>query len=198
MKHAVIFAHPNVQSFTASVAKTYADTVRGMGQEVVVRDLYRMEFDPCLKAGEIPCDAGFAPEADVVAERAILQDANVFALVYPLWLYAPPAILKGYLERVFGFGFAYGGAGHSYNPLLEGRKLISFSSSGSPSAWAQQTGALDAIHTLFDRCFAKNCGMTVLEHVNVGPMRPGASDIYVKARLEEIRSTITRHFGRKS
>ncbi len=194
MKHAVIFAHPNAESFTGAVAKVYADTVQALGHAVVVRDLYRIGFDPCLKPGEIPSERTFGPEPDVVAERAELRDADVFVLVYPLWLYAPPAIMKGYMERVFGFGFAYGGDGHSYNPLLSGRKLISFSSSGSPSAWAQQTGAFDALRTLFDKYFADLCGMTVIDHVHTGPMRPGASADFVQGRLEEIRRTVRKHF----
>ena len=140
MKHVVIFAHPNAQSFTGSVAEVYANAVRALGHTVIMRDLYRIGFDPCLKPSEIPSDKVFGPAPDVVAERALLKDAEVFALVYPLWLYAPPAIMKGYMERVFGFGFAYGAEGHSYNPLLSGRKLISFSSSGSPFAWVQKTG----------------------------------------------------------
>ncbi len=65
MKHAVIFAHPNPESFTAAVARTYAEALKGLGETVIVRDLYAMGFDPCLKAGEIPGLKGHAPGADV-------------------------------------------------------------------------------------------------------------------------------------
>ena len=104
--------------------------------------------------------------------------------------------MKGYLERVFGFGFAYGAGGHSYNPLLSGRKLISFSSSGAPFAWVQQTGAYYALRTLFDRYFADLCGMTALDHVHFGPdSRPGASETYVQARLDDVRNIVAKYFG---
>jgi NAD(P)H dehydrogenase (quinone) len=132
-----------------------------------------------------------------MAERALLKSCDVFAFVYPLWLNTPPAILKGYLERVFGFGFAYGGGGHSYNPLLKGRKLISFSSSGAPAAWVKQTGALSAIRTLFDSYFAELCGMTPLQHVHFGSITPGASEFYIQANLEEVAKTVNLHFGRQ-
>ena len=52
MKHAVILAHPRPESFTASVAGAYVRAVRQLGHDVVVRDLYGIGFDPCLKAGE--------------------------------------------------------------------------------------------------------------------------------------------------
>jgi NAD(P)H dehydrogenase (quinone) len=196
VKHAVIIAHPKPASFTAAVAAAYAQACKDMGHELVVRDLYRIGFDPCLKATELPFDEGFQPGSDVAAERLLLNDCAVFAFFYPLWLNAPPAMMKGYLERVFGFGFAYGTEGRSYNPLLSGRKLISFSSSGAPADWLEQTGSLPAVRTLFDQYFAKLCGMTVVDHVHVGNITPGASPFFVQARLDDVRKTVNSHFGR--
>jgi NAD(P)H dehydrogenase (quinone) len=106
-------------------------------------------------------------------------------------------MIKGYLERVFGFGFAYGAGGQSYNPLLTGRKLISFSSSGAPGYWLEQSGSLAAVRTLFDDYFAGLCGMTVLQHVHVGNVTPGASPFFIQARLDEVRKIAIKHFGRE-
>ena len=198
MKHAVIFAHPKSESFTASVAEAYILACKDLGHDLVVRDLYRMGFDPCLKAVELPFEQSFQPGSDVTTERHLLSDCEIFAFFYPLWLNAPPAMIKGYLERVFGFGFAYGASGHSYNPLLAGRKLISFSSSGAPADWLEQTGSLPAVRTLFDQYFAQLCGMTVLEHVHVGKITPGASQYFVQARLDDVTKTVNRHFGRQT
>ena len=198
MKHAIIIAHPKAHSFTASAADAYAKACGALGHDMVVRDLYRLGFDPCLKAGELPFADNFQPESDAIAERAALKDCDVFAFFYPLWLNAPPAIAKGYLERVFGFGFAYGGDGHSYNPLLKGRKLINFSSSGAPTAWLNQTGAFGAVQTLFDSYFAELCGMTALPHVHFGSITPGASAPFIHARLQEVADTANAHFGRKT
>lgn len=195
MKHAIIFAHPNQNSFTASVATTYAQAVEALGYTSVCRDLYRIGFDPCLRPAEMPHE-NFEPGADVLAERALLEDAEVFALVYPLWLNAPPAMMKGYLERVFGFGFAYGGHRHSAEPLLNGRMLIAFSSSGAPLQWVRDTGAMDAIHTLFDEYFAQICGLTALDHVHFGGLVPGATPEFIEARLAEVTGAANRYFGK--
>ena len=194
MKHAVIFAHPNEHSFTSAVAKAYEEAARSLGHSVVTRDLYRMKFDPCLGADELPFAPEFRPRPDVAAERTLLEDADIFALVYPLWLNATPAMLKGYLDRVFGFGFAYGKEGHS-RPLLEGRSLITFSSSGAPLHWVQQTGALDALGKLFDQYFAELCGMRFLERVHFGGIVPLIRDDAVAARLADVRSCVNKHFG---
>lgn len=195
VKHALIISHPRTNSFTVSVAAAYAAACKGLGHDTVVRDLYAMEFDPRLKAEELPFAPDFKPQADVLSERDLLKSCDVFALFYPLWLNAPPAMMKGYLDRVFGFGFAYGGGGHSYNPLLNGRKLISFSSSGAPLSWVKQTGALAATSTLFDAYFAELCGMEALEHVHAGAVTQGASESFVAARLEDVRKTVNKHFG---
>jgi NAD(P)H dehydrogenase (quinone) len=195
VKHAVIFSHPNADSFTASVAGAYAQAAEQLGHAVVRRDLYRMGFDPRLTTEELPRES-FIPAPEIQAERALLKDVDVFALIYPLWLNAPPAMMKGYLERVFGFGFAYGGGGNSANPLLSGRKMIAFSSSGAPLQWVKDTGALGAIHTLFDAYFAQVCGLTALDHVHFGGIVPGATQDFVEARLADVVKTVNQHFRR--
>lgn len=178
------------------MAATYAQACADLGHSVVVRDLYSINFDPRLKAMELPFEGSFQPGCDVIAERNLLRDCDIFAFFYPLWLNAPPAIIKGYLERVFGFGFAYGAGGRSFNPLLRGRKLISFSSSGAPADWVEQSGSLPAVRALFDHYFAELCGMTVLDHVHVGNVTPGASPYFVRARLDDVQKIVNRHFGR--
>ncbi len=195
MKHAVIVCHPNAQSFTVAVARAYADAAAKLGHETIERDLYRLNFDPRLDAGEIPGPRGFAPRADVKMERALLHDADVFAFFYPLWLNTPPAMLKGYMERVFGYGFAYGRGAGGNTPLLSPRKMISFSSSGAPHEWMVQSGAWDAMRKLFDAHFAGVCGLQFIDHVHFGHVTPGIRPDVVAAHLQTVRETLTRHFG---
>lgn len=195
MKHAVIIAHPAASSLTHAVGEAYAESVRALGQEVVVRDLYRMGFDPCLKADEVPGPAGFRVGADVAAERAALADADVFALVYPLWFNAPPAILKGYVDRVFSMGFGYEPGMGGTETLLDGKKLISFTTSGAPDQWIRDTGALQALETLFDRHLGAMCGLQVVDHVHVGGIVPGITDEAFQDVLLGVRRAVSAHFG---
>ena len=181
MKHAVIFAHPKPDSFTAAMADAYADAARRQGQEVVVRDLYAMNFDPRLQAAEMAGDEAPIPLPDVAAERELLKDVDVFVLVYPLWFNAPPAMLKGYLERVFGMGFGYGRTAGRQEPLLTGRKLLSITASGAPADWIKDTGSWRAIRRLFDEHFAEVCGLEVLDHLHFGEITHGIRDDAVRA-----------------
>jgi len=195
MRHALIVAHPNPKSFVASLALTYGEAVEGFGHKTIMRDLYGMAFDPCLRADEIPTAAGFAPRADVVGERVMLRDVDVFALFYPFWMNAPPAMLKGYLDRVFGMGFAYGKGTNGSEPLLRGRKLISFTSSGAPTEWVKETGALEAVRALFDDHVAAVCGLQIVDHVHFGGIVPGIRSDVVARHLQTVRDTVARQFG---
>lgn len=187
MKHAIIVAHPRQDSFVMALADAYRDTLLQRGQDVIVRDLYRENFDPRLREDEIPWASDFKIHADVAEERRLLGDAEVFALFYPLWLNTPPAILKGYLERVFGMGFAYGRGKGGNEPLLRGRKLISFSSSGAPTDWVIQSGAWAAVRTLFDTHFASVSGVDVADHIHFGSIVPGVRADVIEKHLETVR-----------
>jgi NAD(P)H dehydrogenase (quinone) len=194
MKHAVILAHPRSDSFVGSIASAYREEGLARGHEILFRDLYRMKFDPCLHESEIPWSNHFALRDDVLAERELLKDVNVFVMCYPIWLNSPPAILKGYLERVFGMGFAFRREATGNAPLMMGKKLISFTSSGAPTEWVIQSGAWQAMRTLFDGHFAAVCGLQLVDHVHFGGVVPGIRADSVESDMETTRKTFDRHF----
>jgi len=195
MKHAVIVAHPSRDSFTSTVASTYRDAGLAASHDVIYRDLYAMHFDPCLPEAELPWSKHFAVRDDVLAERALLDNVDVFAVFYPLWLNAPPAILKGYFERVFGMGFAYRSDGRANAPMLARRKFISFTSSGAPTEWVIQSGAWHSMRALFDSHFATVCGLEVVDHIHFGSIVPGIRADSVERDLERVRQAFKSHFA---
>lgn len=195
IKHALIVGHPNSESFTLSAARVYAETGEKLGHAVILRDLYRVGFGPCLQDEEIPRPAGFTPSPDVAAERALIADADVFAFFYPLWFNAPPAIVVGYVQRIFGMGFGYGPQSHGQNGrLLLGRSMLSFSSSGAPAEWLRREGGWDALRNLFDEHVAGVCGLTVLDHRHFGRVLNSTPASRIEAHLKDVRETVTRHF----
>jgi NAD(P)H dehydrogenase (quinone) len=195
MKHAVIIAHPNARSLTRSAGLAYAQAAEGLGHEVKIRDLYAMNFDPCLRAAEIPKGALPTAGADVAAERGLLEDVDVFAFVYPLWFNAPPAILKGYVDRVFCMGFGFEPAPSGTEPLLYGRRLITFSFSGAPDQWVQDSGALKALMTIFDGHVARMCGLELVDHIHRGGIAPNMTEEAVADLLRGVRETVSTLFG---
>lgn len=173
---AVIVSHPRRRSFTIAMAEAFADAARHSGADVVVRDLYRLRFDPRLMAGETPDHFGAVVRRDVARERDAISSADIFAFFYPLWFNATPAMMKGYVDRVFGMDFGYTARQHGGNqPMLGGRKMVTFTSSGAPQDWVRSSGAWEAMQKHFDQHFAAMTGMEIIGHHNLGGIGGGMS-----------------------
>jgi NAD(P)H dehydrogenase (quinone) len=195
MKHAIIVAHPNPDSFNLTMARAYQAAAERAGCRTVLRDLYRIGFDPRLADGEVPRPEGFRPGDNVEAERAFIGGADVFVFVYPLWFNSPPAMLKGYLERVFGMGFGFGPGEVGNDPLLRGRRMISITSSGAPKDWMVETGSWAAVRNLFDEHFSAVCGLSVVDHLHFGEIVPGMTAAAVARCAVKVGEMVDRRFG---
>ena len=112
----VLLAHPSRQSFNAAWAEASVRALRDMGDTVIVSDLYAMGFDPAERAAHYPPDVVGAPydvlktqqaasetdslPKDIRAEIDKVRQADRIILHFPLWWFAPPAMVKGWCERV--------------------------------------------------------------------------------------------------
>jgi NAD(P)H dehydrogenase (quinone) len=195
VKHAVIVVHPSGRAFTRLLADTYTAAVRALGHEVLVRDLYAMNFDPRLHVDELPSRAGGEPRTEVLIERAMLKDVDVFAFFYPIWFGSPPAMLKGYIERVFGAGFGYESVkGGGNKPLLGGRKMISFTSTGSENTWLVDSGSWNAVRKIFNERLTSACGLDSVEHVNFGGVDADMPAGQIEEAVSEVQEVVAEVF----
>jgi NAD(P)H dehydrogenase (quinone) len=196
MKHLVVLAHPRGASFTRRVCDTYCDAVRAIGHEVVLRDLYAMGFDPVASADEAYTRPAAAPAPDVRVEMDHLLAADVVTFVSPVWWIAPPAIMKGWLDRVLrGGGFAYGYGPSGPRGALVGKRSLVFTSSGSTEREFLDTRKLDAIRVMWGVGTVQFCGMTLLEHLHFGPVGSRSTPEMVEAYLARVREAVRGHFG---
>jgi NAD(P)H dehydrogenase (quinone) len=131
MKILFVFAHPEPQSLSAALRDIAIDELEASGHDVQVSDLYKMRWKSEVDRLDFPAlepDQRLSPAAasknafttetltdDVKAEIEKLLWADVLILQFPLWWFSMPAILKGWIDRVFAFGFAYGVGEHSDN-----------------------------------------------------------------------------------
>jgi NAD(P)H dehydrogenase (quinone) len=185
--HAVILAHPDSDSFNSAAASAYCDAVRDQGQEAVLRDLYRLGFDPVLKSKEQPRPDKYAMSNDVAAELAAIEKADVFVLIYPIWFGAPPAILKGYVDRVLGAGFSYGAIRErSRHRFMGGKQLLSISTSGNSIQWLDEQGAWLSLRTVFSQYLAQSFSMAGNEHLHLSNIADNMSERHVKEELYRV------------
>jgi len=192
-KHAIIACHPAEDSFTLSVARRYAEAVRGYGQEAIIRDLYRMKFDPVLREEE----RGGQPGHDVTREWGELGKPDVYVLVYPIWFGAPPAMIVGYIDRVFGAGRSRGMGGEGGpGELLAGTRLVSLTSSGSMRAWLSEKGVLGSLRTVYDRYLTDVFGFAETARYHFDGVTADLPERDVRQHLHEVEKAAREVMGR--
>ncbi|MEV0645039.1 NAD(P)H-dependent oxidoreductase [Phytomonospora sp. NPDC050363] len=124
MKVLIVYAHPEPRSLNGALKDLAVTTLEGAGHEVRVSDLYAMRWKSHLDAEDFGASAGpdrlsvvkdsgrafteGTQSADIAAEQAKLMWADTIVFQFPLWWYTMPAILKGWVDRVFSYRFAYG------------------------------------------------------------------------------------------
>lgn len=186
-RHAVILCHPDEYSFNHGIAKAYCDAVRTAGQEVVFRDLYALGFDPLLKADERPTIANPVRSEDVTAELDLITGCDVFVLIYPIWFGSPPAMMKGYIERVFGSGVPPADIQKRVrNDLLGNKRLLSFTTSATTDIWLNEQGQEEGLRSVLDNYLMHAFGMHSQEHKRFDHITPGLNERFARQYLLEI------------
>lgn len=106
----MIWAHPRMESLTGRVVASLREEVLKEGGTISELDLYRSNFDPLLQQSDEPDwnnpDKKYSKDVMKLAGELRTQDALI--VVFPVWWYSIPAILKGYIERVWNYGIFYG------------------------------------------------------------------------------------------
>lgn len=186
-RHAVILAHPDENSFNAAIARTWCEAARACGHEAEMRDLYRLGFNPVLKATEQPRPDLYAMSSDVAAELAAIASADIFILVYPVWFGAPPAMLKGYVDRVLGSGFSYGSIRErAHHRFMGGKQLVSISTSGNSLQWLDEQGAWMSLRSVFGDYLAKAFSMARSDHLHLANIVDKMTERHVQEELYRV------------
>ncbi|WP_137392248.1 NAD(P)H-dependent oxidoreductase [Rhodoligotrophos defluvii] len=157
----IVYAHPEPSSFSAALRDRAAEALRASGHEVAISDLYAEGFNPVAgrhdfhsvadpdrfhyqsEQAHAAREQAFSPE--LVREQRRVAAADFLILQYPLWWGAPPAILKGWFERVLAYGFAYVD-GHRFDTgLFKGRRAMLSVTTGGTTERFGPTGVYGEI-----------------------------------------------------
>lgn len=153
MKVLIVFAHPNPFSLNAALRDHAIAVLEKAGHEVKKSDLYAMKWKAVMDADDFPARTDSSPlniilaqadaygsgtqAEDIAAEQEKLLWADAVVFQFPLWWFGLPAILKGWIERVYAFGFAYGYKdgtnAHRYGDgILAGKRAFISVTTGGP------------------------------------------------------------------
>jgi len=126
----VVLGHQNSGSFNHAIADTVVDELRQLGHEVVFHDLYAEQFDPILPHEEISPGAELPPVVKQHCDEVLAADGYV--VIHPNWWAMPPAILKGWIDRVIRQGTMYAFGPTGVIGKLEGRRALVLTTSNTP------------------------------------------------------------------
>ncbi|MEG1585283.1 MAG: NAD(P)H-dependent oxidoreductase, partial [Bacteroidales bacterium] len=101
MEHLIIYAHPNPNSFNHAILETCLNKLTALGASVEVRDLYKINFNPCFSLADLEAKQAGKVLPDVQIEQDYINKAEKITFIAPIWWGLLPAMLKGYFDRVF-------------------------------------------------------------------------------------------------
>jgi len=161
MNISIILAHPNPGSFNHAIANAAAEALRRNGHKVALHDLCREQFPPLFSAAELQTGAKLEP---IIASHCKeIAAADGIIIVHPNWWGMPPAILKGWIDRVLRMGIAYRFVANDKGEgvpvgLLKARAAIVFNTANTPEDREREIFG-DPLENLWKKCVFALCGV---------------------------------------
>ncbi len=182
----IVYAHPNPRSFNQAILHTLDAALRDRGHLTQTHDLYRMRFRAVLDSDDLNRNWRGEPAEDVRREQESVLWAQGLAFIYPIWWFGPPAILKGWIDRVFTRKFAFDfGAEGMKGLLTHERALILNTLGGDEASYHRQDW-----HELLARPMTEGilsvCGVRQVTHQAFYEVT-GVTQMARRAMLEEVR-----------
>lgn len=166
----VVVAHPRPDSLTAHIARLTAHRLATAGYRIDLLDLTAENFDPRMTDADLPDwnnrDKTYSPEVERHMRRILA--AEVIVAVFPVYWTQIPAILKGWIDRVWNYGFAYGRS----RPRLAGKRILWLGLAGAAEDDPVVELIQQSLSTQLDDGIAYYCG---LAQSSVG-LLPGAEE----------------------
>ena len=191
MKVFVVYWHPEPQSFNAAMFRTACEMLAEAGHEVKTSDLHEMHFDPVssrnnfrsvkdpdylkLQLEEMHATGIKGFSAEIEAEMEKLERCELMIWQFPLWWFGLPAVLKGWVDRVFAMGRVYGGGRIYETGVFRGKRaLLSLTTGGPEEAYRKGAfnGDITAILRPIHRGMLQFVGFDILApQIVYGPIR---------------------------
>jgi NAD(P)H dehydrogenase (quinone) len=195
MKISVILAHPNKESFNHAIANAVIGQLKQSGHEIFFHDLYAEKFDPVLPKEEFPKDVPLPPEIELHCRE--ISAAEGIIIIHPNWWGQPPAILKGWVDRVIRPDVAYEfieedkGEGVP-NGLLKADRALVFNTSNTETERENRVFG-DPLETIWKNCIFDLCGVKKFYRRTFNIMVTSTADKR-KVWLKEVRQTVAEFF----
>lgn len=190
MKVLVIIGHQNQGSFCHALARAAVVEAEAAGHEVVFHDLYAEKFDPILPQCEIKGDVELDPVIGQHCDE--LLAADMIVIVHPNWWGQPPAILKGWIDRVFRQGTIYRfDEDGKVASEIAGKTALVFTTSNTPRDIELEAYG-DPLQNLWENCIFGLCGVSNFTRRNFESVIMSTPEER-KQWLVDLRETVKKH-----
>ncbi|WP_032399243.1 NAD(P)H-dependent oxidoreductase [Rhodococcoides fascians] len=162
MNTLVVVSHPDPHSLTHQVAHSVVEAIRSTGTTVETADLAAESFDPRFSAADLSLFRGNgSTPSDVAEEQTRIDRAEHLILVFPMYWWSMPALLKGWIDRVFVEGWAYEYGDRVFVKKLDRLTIHLVVVAGDDADSFERHGVHEAIRTQIERGIIEYCGATV-------------------------------------
>ncbi len=192
MRALIIFGHPNIDSFNGNILRIAEDTLKRKGVEYIIKNLYDNNFNPILTMNDyIKIEKGTRDE-DIALEQIDVEWADTIILIYPIWWSGPPAIVKGWFDRVLtkGFAFLEREDGTQEGQLIN-KKLLIFSTSARSEEELTKENLITYIKGILSNGIFKVCGITDVNHQILYEV-PDTSDEARNQMLSQVEAIVNQ------
>lgn len=165
MRHLIIYAHPNENSLNHHLLNTVVESLQSHNQEIIVRDLYKIGFDPVLSLSDMQGQRMGKVSEDVKIEQEYISWAEQITFIYPIWWTGLPAMMKGYIDRVFSYGFAYRYDQGIQKGLLKDKKTVIINTHGKSHEEYEKIGMDKALALTSDNGIFIYSGLEIIRHL---------------------------------
>ncbi|MCC8096500.1 MAG: NAD(P)H-dependent oxidoreductase [Tannerellaceae bacterium] len=169
MKISVIAGHPYTGSFNAGIGQKVTEKLKENGHHVMYHDLYQEEFNPVIPAAELVSDQ--SDDKLVLLHQQEIREADGIIIIHPNWWGQPPAILKGWVDRVLRENVAYtfppgdNGGGLPIG-LLKAKAALVINTSNTPKEREEKVFG-DPLERIWKDCIFDFCGITTFDRLTL-------------------------------
>ncbi|CAN7299153.1 NAD(P)H-dependent oxidoreductase [Phyllobacterium sp. LjRoot231] len=193
----VVLAHPLKNSLCAHLAARVVEIVSGAGHHLQMIDLYERDFDPRLTSGERQNYYSSNYDASAVADGVeALQATDVLIVIFPTWWFGLPAILKGWIDRMFVPGVAYDHApdfGRMIPRLTKLQACLAITTLGSPW-WIDWFVMLRPVRRILSRAVigtcAPNAHFSMLSLYNTEKLPPERLNAFERKLMQKLQKLV--------
>jgi len=186
----IIFCHPDSKnSSNAGILDRVKSTLAKNGIKYEVRDLYSMKFNPVVSASELKGLKNHQVSKEGEREQKLIKEADVVIFIYPIWWGTTPAMLKGYIDKVFSISFAVQSGDKNGVHSIKYKDAYIFNTMGMSKDSFEERHFGELYEKTFDDAVLSTAGFKVVEHKYFWSL-PTDDDNLKKSYLDEVEETV--------